>query len=215
MHQSPLQIDVGKARMALGDPSTYAFTLLTIALWAFGDEVLGDPEAGVEAMDSSELWSGLNDVFGTWVTEEGENKLNALILGLQGDLFYRDVEVFSAVAQALFDGDLGDLINGTFDELSAVEIMWAVLEVELARQDEDGPPKFSDGIVELINQVMRVEQEDHDEDTQVVRMEYYSLLDQLRDIGVPTGALRILDEEYSETMDVFDNPGEISTPAAS
>ena len=215
MHRSPLNLDVGKARVALGDPDTSAFVLLTIALWAFGDEVLGDPENNIEAMDPAEMWVGLNEVFGTWVTEDGENKLNALILGLQGDLFYRDVEVFSAVSQALFDGDLGDLINGQFDELSAVEIMWAVLEVELARQDEDGPPKFSDGVAELINRIMSIEQDDHAEDTGVVRTEYYRLLDQLRNIGVSVDAIRMLDEEYAETMGVFDNPGEISTGVAS
>lgn len=215
MHKSPLPLDVGKARVALGDPDTPAFVLLTIAMWAFGDEVLGDPAEGVEAMDPAELWAGLNEVFGTWVTEEGENKLNALLLALQGDLFYRDVEVFQAVCQALFDGDLGDLINGVFDELTAVEIMWAVLEVELARQDEDGPPEFSSGITDLINQVLLIEQEDHDEDTGMVKQEYYKMLDQLKEIGVPVAAIRMLDEEYAETMEVFDTPGEISQPTAS
>ena len=215
MHAPPLQLDVGKARVAIGDPDTYAFTLLTIAMWAFGDAVLGDPEEGIEPMDPAELWAGLNEVFGSWVSEEGENKLNALLLALQGDLFYRDVEVFQSVAQALFDGDLGDLINGQFDDLSAAEIMWAVLEVELARDDEEGPPQFSTGITDLINRIMLIEQEDHDGDTATVRSEYYALLDQLRAIGVPTAAIRMLDEEYAETMDVFDTPGEISTPTAS
>ena len=215
MHQSPTQLDIGKARVALGEPSTPAFVLLTIAMWAFGDEVLGDPEAGIEPLDPSELWAGLNEVFGTWVTEEGENKLNALLLALQGDLFYRDIEVFQSVCHALFDGDLGDLINGQFDELSSVEIMWAVLEVELARQDEDGPPKFVDAINDLINQTLLLEPDNHDEDVGMVRTEYYQLLDQLREIGVPVAAIRMLDEEYSETMDIFETPGEISTGVAS
>jgi len=215
MRNSPVQIDIGKARVALGDPDTCAFVLLTIAMWTFGDEVLGDPEAGIEPMDPSELWAGLNETFGTWVTEEGENKLNALMLALQGDLFYRDIEVFSAVSQALFDGDLGDLINGTFDDLSTVEIMWATLEVELAREDEDGPPQFSDAITDMINRLLVMEQENHDDDIGMVRAEYYKLLDQLRDIGVPAPAIRMLDEEYAETMEIFDTPGEILTPSAS
>jgi hypothetical protein len=215
MRNSPVQIDIGKARVALGDPDTCAFVLLTIAMWTFGDEVLGDPEAGIEPMDPSELWAGLNETFGTWVTEEGENKLNALMLALQGDLFYRDIEVFSAVSQALFDGDLGDLINGTFDDLSTVEIMWATLEVELAREDEDGPPQFSDAITDMINRLLAMEQENHDDDIGMVRAEYYKLLDQLRDIGVPASAIRMLDEEYAETMEIFDTPGEILTPSAS
>lgn len=215
MHKSPIQIDIGKARVALGDPNTPAFVLLTIAMWAFGDEVLGDPTEGIEPLDPSELWAGLNETFGTWVTEEGENKLNALILALQGDLFYRDVEIFHSVCQALYDGDLGDLINGQFEELSSVEIMWAVMEVELARQDEDGPPKFSAAINSMINDVVNVEPDDHEEDVGIVREDYYRMLDQLRDIGVPVAAIRMLDEEYSETMEIFETPSEISTDVAS
>lgn len=215
MHKSPIQLDLGKARVALGDPDTPAFVLLTIAMWAFGDQVLGEPSEGIEPMDPAELWAGLNEMFDTWVTEEGENKLNALLLALQGDLFYRDVEVFHSVAQALLDGDLGDLINGKFDELSAAEIMWAVLEVELARDDEQGPPEFSYGITELINRIMLIEQEDHEEDTTFVRQEYFRMLDQLRDIGVPNSAIRALDEEYAETMEIFEQPSEITTGVAS
>jgi hypothetical protein len=166
-------------------------------------------------MDPAELWAGLHEIFDTWITEEGENKLNALLLALQGDIFYRDVEVFHSVAQALLDGDLGDLINGKFDDLSAVEIMWAVLEVELARDDDQGPPEFSYGVTELINRVMLIEPEGHEEDTTFVRQEYFRMLDQLRDIGIPNAALRALDEEYAATMDIFDEPGEISVDAAS
>lgn len=215
MHQSPIQLDVGKARVALGEESTPAFVLLTIAMWAFGDEVLGDPEVGIEPMDPAELWGGLNEIFGTWVTEDGENRLNALMLALQGDLFYRDIEVFHSVCQALFDGDLGDLINGQFDDLSSVEIMWAVLEVELARQDENGPPVFADAITDLINRTLLTEPEDHNEDVNTVKVEYYRMLDQLREIGCPVAAIRMLDEEYAETMDIFETPGEISTGVAS
>lgn len=215
MHNAPIQLNVGKARVALADPDTPAFVLLTIAMWAFGDEVLGDPATGVEAMDPAELWAGLNEQFGAWVSEEGENKLNALMLALQGDLFYRDTEVFQSVCQALFDGDLGDLINGVFDELSAVEIMWAVLEVELARDEEQGPPEFSYGITSMINSVLAAEQEDHESDVAMVRSEYYRMLDLLRDIGAPNSAIRALDPEYAETMDVFDTPGEISAEPAS
>lgn len=215
MHQSPIQLDIGKARVAIGDPDTPAFVLLTIAMWAFGDQVLGAPSEGIEPMDPAELWTGLNEIFGSWITEEGENKLNALLLALQGDLFYRDVEVFHSVSQALLDGDLGDLINGKFDELSMVEIMWAVLEVELARDDEQGPPEFSYGVAELINRTMLIEQEDHEEDTAFVRQEYFRMLDQLREVGVPNAAIRALDEEYAETMEIFDEPGEISSDTAS
>lgn len=204
-HNPPVDIDPHKARVALGDPDTCAFVLLTIAMWAFGDQVLGDPENDVEAMDPAELWAGLNEMFGVWVSEEGENKLNALILALQGDLFYRDVEVFSAVAQALLDGDLGDLVQGQFDDLTAVDIMWAVLEVELARDDEQGPPEFSQGVADLISRSIALEQENQEENLAEVRAAYEQMLVQLRTIGVPLSAIRLLDYEFAETMEVLES----------
>jgi hypothetical protein len=203
-HKPPIQLNMGKARVALGEPDTPALVLLTIAMWAFGDAVLGDPETGVEPMDPSELWAGLNEIFGTWVSEEGENKLNAMTLALQGDLFYRDVEVFQAVATALFDGDLGDLLTIGFEDLTATEIMWAVLEVELAREDEDGPPEFSSGVMDYIARALALEQEDQEANSVEVKQAYLAMLDQLRDIGVPLSALRLWDEEYAETIEFLD-----------
>ena len=203
-HKPPTQLNMGKARVALGETDTPALVLLTIAMWAFGDEVLGDPEQGVEAMDPSELWAGLNEIFGTWVSEEGENKLNAMTLALQGDLFYRDVEVFQAVCTALFDGDLGDLMATGFENLTATEIMWAVLEVELAREDEDGPPEFSSGVMDYISRALAMEQEDQESNSAEVKQAYVAMLDQLRDIGVPLSALRLWDEEYAETIEFLD-----------
>ncbi len=200
-HIAPIQLNTAKARVALADPDTPGLVLLTIAMWAFGDRVLGDPEGDVEAMDPSELWAGLNEIFGAWVSEEGENKLNALMLALQGDLFYRDVEVFQAVSTALFDGDLGDLVDGGFEDLTATEIMWAVLEVELAREDEEGPPEFSEGVQAYIAKALAMEQEDQEANSAEVHQAYTAMLDLLRDIGVPLSALRLWDTEYTETLE--------------
>lgn len=214
-HKAPLQLDMGKARVALTDPDTPGLVLLTIAMWAFGDAVLGDPDAGVEPMDPSELWAELNDMFGSWVSEEGENKLNALTMALQGDLFYRDVEVFQAVCTALFDGDLGDLITTGFEDLTATEIMWAVLEVELAREDEEGPPEFSSGVQDYIGKALAREQDNQDENAAEIKLAYRSMLDQLKQIGVPVSAIRLWDAEYAETMEFLDKADEISTLPAS
>ena len=210
-----MQIDMGKSRVALGDPDTPGLVLLTIAMWAFGDEVLGDPDGGIEPMDPSELWAGLNEIFGSWVSEEGENKLNALTLALQGDLFYRDVEVFQAVCTALFDGDLGDLITTGFEDLTATEIMWAVLEVELAREDEEGPPEFSSGVQNYIGNALAQEQDNQDENAAEIKMAYRAMLDQLKDIGVPVSAIRLWDAEYAEAMEFLDVADAISTDPVS
>lgn len=214
-HSPPIQLDVGKVRLALSDPETPGFVLLTIALHAFGDELLGDPDGAIEAMDTAEVWADLNEMYGTWVTEEGENKLNALLMALQGDLFYRDIEVFQSVCAALYDGDLGDLISSGFTELTAPEIMWAILEVELARDDEEEHPPFSSAIQDYITSMLSMEQEDQESNTAEIKNAYQDMLRQLRDIGIPMAAIRTLDSEYADTMEFLDAANAISPEAAS
>lgn len=203
-HSPPVTLDAGKVSVALGDSDTPGLVLLTIAMCAFGDAVLGDDETGVEPMDPTEMWAGLNEAYGTWITEEGENKLNALTLALQGDLFYRDVDVFQSVCGALYDGDLGDMISGVFEDLTAAEIMWGVMEVELAREDEEGPPEFSDGVAALIRNALALEQDDQTELHVSLKESYIDLLNRLKNIGVPLSALRLFDAEYAETVEALD-----------
>lgn len=196
-------LDIGKCRVALGDPDTPGFVLLTIALWTFKDRVFGDEEADVEQMDPAEMWAEFNEVFGTWVTEEGENKLNALITALSSPAFYTEVETFMAVANALFDGDLGDLVDGVFEEPSVIEIMWATLEVELARDDADVNPPFSRNVAEFVSKKLREEQEDHTMHANAVNEVFVDMLDQLKDLGVPLSALRLLSVEYAEVAEAM------------
>lgn len=203
-HTSPTSLDIGRVRVALGDSDTPGLVLLTIAMCSFGPRVLGDEDEDIEAMNPAELWVELDELYGTWVTEEGENKLNALILGMRGDLFYRDVDVFHSVCAALYDGDLGDMVSGVFEDLTAAEIMWGVMEVELAREDESGPPEFSNGVAAIIARCLGLEQDDQTELHLGLRETYVDLLERLRDIGVPLSALRLFDAEYAETMEALD-----------
>lgn len=195
------ELDIGKCRVAVGDPDTPGFVLLTIALWSFGDRVFGDPEFGVEQMDPSEMWAEFNEIFGTWVSEEGENKLNALILALVTPNFYTDVETFCAVANALFDGDLGDMVDGVFEEPSVIEMMWATLEVELARDDADEIPPFSHKVHDFMSRKLKEEQEDHSAAQGAVDETFVDMLDLLREIGVPLSAIRLLHKEYAEVAE--------------
>jgi hypothetical protein len=214
-HQPPVKLNESKVRSALGDPDSPGFVLLTIAMWAFGDALLGDPEQGIEPMDPAEVWAELHERFGTWVSEEGENKLNALTMALAGDLFYRDIEVFQAVCTALYDGDLGDLINSGFEDLSVTEIMWAILEVELARSDEEEHPHFSPAIQRYIDSMLSVEQEQQDAAMDNIREAYQDMLGMLKEIGVPVSAIRMLDEEYADTLEFLEAAGEISPATVS
>jgi hypothetical protein len=200
-----LSLDHGKCRVAIGDPDTPGFVLLTIALWAFKDRVFGDPESGVDPMDPAEMWAEFNEMFGTWVPEEGENKLNALITALSSPSFYKDKTTFMAVSNALYDGDLGDMIDGVFEEPSVVEMMWATLEVELARDDDDPAPPFSPQVADFLAAKLREEQEDHSMHEAAVNEAFVDMLDLLREIGVPLSALRLLNAEYAEVREAMDS----------
>jgi hypothetical protein len=198
--QQRAKLDEGKMRVALGDADTSGFVLLTIVLHTFGDDVFGNAEEGIEPMDPAEMWAGLNFRFGTWVTEEGENKLNAIITGLQDGMFWQDLNTFMAVSTALFDGDLGDLINVGFEDLSATEIMWAILEMQLA-WDSDETPEYSRDVQEYVDQVLLQEQEDQTDNATEIEKAYVAMLDQLVDMGIPTSMIRALDEEYAVVME--------------
>lgn len=189
--------------MALGDPDTPGLVLFTIALSAFGHALMGNEEEGIEALDPAEMWADLHSKYGTWVTPEGENKLNALTTGLRGGMFWTDLEVFMAVATSLFDGDLGDLISVGFEDLSATELMWAILEMGLA-WDSDETPGFSLDVQQYIEDVLMREQEEQTKNARAVERSYLEMLEQLRELGVPVSMLRALDEEYSEVMDALE-----------
>lgn len=208
MAASPANLDFEKCRVALGDPDTPGFVLLTIVLWAFGDRVFGDEEAGVEAMDPAELWAEVNELFGTWIPEEGENRLNALFTALGSPAFYTDVETFCAVSNALYDGDLGDMVDGVFEEPSVVEMMWATLEVELARDDNDAAPPFSSKVADFLRTKLREEQEDHTLHADAVNEAFVDMLDKLREIGVELPALRLLNAEYAEVREALESGSE-------
>lgn len=196
----PVQLDIGAIRGALGDVDTSGIVLFTIALWTFGDEVMGNSDEGIEAMDPSEMWAEFHSQYGTWVPEEGENKLNAIIAGLQGGAFWIDLTTFMSVTTALFDGDLGDLVTGGFEDLNATEIMWSVLEMELA-WDSDNTPDFSLDVREYIEDALRMEQEDQVENSKAVEKNYLFALRQMQHLGVPNSIIREWDEEYAEVTE--------------
>jgi hypothetical protein len=115
-------------------------------------------------------------------------------------MFWQDLNTFMAVSTALFDGDLGDLINVGFEDLSATEIMWAILEMQLA-WDSDETPEYSRDVQEYVDQVLLQEQEDQTDNATEIEKAYVAMLDQLVDMGIPTSMIRALDEEYAVVME--------------
>jgi len=142
-------------RHMLADEETQALVLLTILLYLHGPAVFGDENT--EAYDPAELWAATYDATGIWLSEEAENKVNAIMMAVTSDDFYVDDITFASIANALYDGDLGDLVNGIFEKPSMVEVLWAASEVELAREEEEGPPIFGPKVRYLIEEIAQEE----------------------------------------------------------
>jgi len=193
----------------LDDDGTQALVILTILLRLFGDAVFGSDDT--PQLDPAELWADVNEAVGVWMPEENENKTLALITALESDAFYSDPVVFSSVVNALYDGDLGDMINGVFEVPTLTEVMWGVTEVDLARNDDDGPPVFSSRIRALIDEIANVESVDMEEAENAIAEEINDMFSRLKMIGVTDAQLRLLREEHEETTEAMDyGDGEIN-----
>jgi len=174
----------------LEDPDTTATALLVIVLGSYGDAVFGDEEQGIPPMDPLELWQNLKDDYHAQTCEENENRLNAIMLALSSDAFYDSEEAFTAIASSLEDGDLGDTVTGEMEPLTVPEILWAIYEVELNRDDKQD---FSPAIVALIDQTMTTEAADMEGSMDGNPMSYWEnflsdkrsqLMQELRILGV-------------------------------
>ncbi len=131
-----LPFPVEKAAALLRESSTLATPLLLICLSAYGDEVFGDHEKGIEPMDPVELFVRLEEDFRAELPEAVENRINAIYFALSTDAFYEDPLAFMSVAASLADGDIGDMPDGMMEELTLPEALWAIYEVGLNRDDD-------------------------------------------------------------------------------
>ena len=86
------------------------------------------------------------------------------MLAVSTDAFFQDAEVFRAICTSLYDGDLGDLVSGGIENLTLPEILWAVYEVGILREDD---PEMSPGVLNVIEQEIRNEAEEIDDEEEV------------------------------------------------
>jgi hypothetical protein len=188
----------------LADTETTATVLHMIILAAYGDEVYGALEQGIEAADPVELWLRIKEDFSVNVPESNENKVNALMLALSTEAFYDDPLAFISIANALYSGDLGDLVNGALEDLTMPEMLWGIYEVELNRGDSEG---FALPIDRLIDEIIKNEAEDSEELEETEVVPYYEkfvaemrddMLIQMRMLGVDEMVIKkILKEDLT------------------
>jgi hypothetical protein len=117
------------ARKLLEGEDTFATVLHVILLAAYGPDLY-------EA-DPLEIYARVKEDFGAVIPEEGENRLNALLMALQTDAFYQSAQAFESISSALHSGDIGDEAEGVFDGITLPEVLWGLYEVKLNREDED------------------------------------------------------------------------------
>lgn len=134
--QRQLPFSVDAAAELLREPSTLGIPLLTIAMTAYGDEIFGNPETGIEPMDPIELYTRLEEDFRAELPDTAEARLQAIITAVATDGFYEDPLIFTSIALALTNGNIGTLPDGILEEITLPEAVWAVYEVALVRDDD-------------------------------------------------------------------------------
>lgn len=198
MNQVPFPIE--KAAGLIREPGTLGLPLLVICLAAYGEEVFGSDT--VEPMDPLDLYERLKDDFRAQLTEEGENRLNALMLAIATDGFYEDPLIFVSVTKALNTGDLGELPDGVMEEVELPEALWAVYEVGLCRDDDIG---LEPRVLAVIEGALAKESREVEEGEEEVSPEDYiasnklDLANQLLQLGLqmPLGELGAASAEPS------------------
>jgi len=128
----------------LRDESTYGVVLMAILLVEYGYSIF--------AKDVLEVYQDVKEDFDAILSEEGENRLNAMLLATTTDGFYTNVDIFDAICTSLYDGDLGDLVDGLMEPTTVPEMLWAYYEVGLIY---DAPQLPSPKVIQSTKNILR------------------------------------------------------------
>lgn len=199
------------ASRLLASDETFAFTLMTILLAEYDQEIFDE--------NPVVLFNRIEEDFRTTLPEEAENRINAAITAMTTDLFYTQFSAFKAITLALNEGDLGDLVDGDDNEdLNAAEILWSITEVGLLNGDNfmETQEKLSESIAIGCNAIIDDEAEEEEEiadatDTimEAIKEPYYQqyvtinlleLARQLAQLGVSTAIIEDLLKTYNRSL---------------
>lgn len=158
----------------LTEDATFGTVAHIIAHMAFGDEMY--------AMDPLELFQNLEEEYRVQMSEDVQQKLQAVLLAVSSDAFFQDPEAFRAICNTLVEGDPGFL---TFDDLTIPEILWSSYEVSLNHPGAD----FSPQVEKLIDRELKEEGEDLDSLEEAENVPYFDR------------AVNSLRDEFAEQLD--------------
>lgn len=146
-----MELDKKAVFRLLQDQNTYGTVLHFIAFTTFGEEIY--------EMDSIELYGKLKDIYGTFMHDDCESKLQAIFTIITTNAFFENIEVFKAICITLSEGDPG-LSEIGMEDPTVAEMMWAMYEAELNMDQGVFYPVVSHYIDKLIeNEVEEVDGE--------------------------------------------------------
>lgn len=149
--------DFEAAREILRDPSASATAKHAVVLAAYPQELYGVEEEDIPPLDPIEIWMNVEEDFRVSLPEQTENKINAMMAAMATDAFYDRVEPFAAICSALYVGDMDDIIDQSFHELTLPEMLWGIFEVEINRE---GSTDFAPAIEQFILRQVHEEAEE-------------------------------------------------------
>ena len=199
MLQTPLRLDEKAVYRALSDDGTFATCLHIICLANYG--------ADIYAWDTLELLRRLEEDFNVRVTDDNENKLNAILMATSTDIFYEDPEAFRGICETLTNGDPG---VGMLDTLTLPEAVFGLYEVEV----NHGPNVLSPRVQAVLDQAMRTEATDSESagaDAGDYALAYLEdrrqdLIRQLQELGIPTAGLPPIQADPQASQTVPNHP---------
>ena len=136
------------ADLLLND-ETPASVIHAIVLSAYGVRAIYDT-AEDEAYDPALVYAALERDFqlSSPIPLEAENRFRALKNAVETEDFYDDPFIFTATAEALNNGDVADLLDGSTTDLTGAEAFWAMYEVGVNRDESE---EFHTDVANLIH----------------------------------------------------------------
>lgn len=127
---------ISKLRDILENEDTFATTLVTICVDAFGTEFFEyDPET---------TWLGLAELYGAELPRTNKDKIQAMTLVYTTDLPLISVEAFNFVCNVLSGSEAN---FKKWDPLAPEEAIWGIYEmllhIGIDREKDEEPPQFS------------------------------------------------------------------------
>jgi hypothetical protein len=122
MISPPSKLDKAGVHKLLTDSSTHGFTLLTVLLFQYDEELF--------AMDSLDLYARIHDDFGVQLNQVHENRIQAMLTALTTDGYTHDPATYESIVKALTEGDPD--LQGASGDIGIDEMLWSEYQIQLA-----------------------------------------------------------------------------------